>query len=86
MDHPSLEPWPANLSSPSRGWTASLCARAVAGSTYLRAARGGISVATAPRGYCQVEAFKADPTPRCWQRGALEPHYLAARSKLETST
>ena len=36
--------------------------------------------------YCQVEAFKADPTPRCWQRGALKPHYLAARSELETST
>ena len=38
------------------------------------------------RGYCQVESFRADPTPRCWQRGALKPHYLAARSELETST
>ena len=36
--------------------------------------------------YCQVEAFRADPTPRCWQHGSLEPHYLAARSELETST
>ena len=36
--------------------------------------------------YCQVEAFRADPTPRCWYRGALKPHYLAARSELETST
>ena len=29
-----------------------------------------------PRGRChccQVEAFRADPTPRCWQRGALKP-------------
>ena len=38
------------------------------------------------RGYCQVEAFRADPTPRCWQRRALKPHHLAARFKLETST
>ncbi len=38
------------------------------------------------RRYCQVEAFGADRTPRCWQRGTLEPHYLAARSELETST
>ena len=36
--------------------------------------------------YCQVEPFRAAPTPRCWQRGALEPHYLAARPELETST
>ncbi len=26
---------------------------------------------------CQVEAFRADPTPRCWQRRALKPHHLA---------
>ena len=32
-----------------------------------------------PRGRChccQVEALRADPTPRCWQRDALEPHFL----------
>ena len=23
--------------------------------------------------YCQVEAFRADPTPRYWQRRALKP-------------
>ena len=42
-----------------------------------------------PRGRChccQVEAFRADPTPRCWQRHALKPHHLAARFELETST
>ena len=38
------------------------------------------------QGYCQVEAFRADPTPRCWQRRALKPHHLAARFELETST
>ena len=36
-------------------------------------------------GYCQVEAFRADPTPRYWQRRALKPHHLAARFELETS-
>ena len=36
--------------------------------------------------YCQVKAFRADPTPRCWQRRALKPHHLAARFELETST
>ena len=30
--------------------------------------------------------FRADPTPRYWQRRALKPHHLAARSELETST
>ena len=33
-----------------------------------------------------VEAFRADPTPRYWQRHALKPHHLAARFELETST
>ena len=37
-------------------------------------------------GYCQVNAFRADPTPRYWQRRALKPHHLAARFELETST
>ncbi len=37
-------------------------------------------------GYCQVEAFRADPTPRYWQRRALKPHHLVARFELETST
>ncbi len=36
--------------------------------------------------YCQVEAFRADPTPRYWQRRALKPHHLVARFELETST
>ena len=35
--------------------------------------------------YCQIEAFRANPTPRCWQRGVLKPHYLATHSELETS-
>ena len=38
------------------------------------------------RRYCQVEAFRANPTPRYWQRRALKPHHLAARFELETST
>ena len=37
-------------------------------------------------GCCQVEAFRADLTPRCWQCRALKPHHLAARFELETST
>ncbi len=36
--------------------------------------------------YCQVEAFRADPTPRYRQRRALKPHHLVARFELETST
>ena len=43
-------------------------------------------LAVLPRWYCQVEAFRADPTPRYWQRRALKPHHLAARFELETST
>ena len=33
-----------------------------------------------------VEVFRADPTPRCWQRRTLKPHHLAAHFELETST
>ena len=36
------------------------------------------------RGYCQVEAFRTDPTPRCWQRRALKPVVSKNTNELKT--
>ena len=48
--------------------------------------RAGDSCRGNPTRDVRDEAFRADPTPRCWQRRALKPHHLAARFELETST
>ena len=44
-----------------------------------RGAAGALSLLP----YCQVEVFRADPTPRCWQRRALKPVLSQNTNELE---